>query len=57
MAANLAIFQPEVFACAIARTGAYNRTLTPFGFQNEERTLWQVGALCRNECARRELCV
>ncbi|KAF5827415.1 Alpha/Beta hydrolase protein [Dunaliella salina] len=42
MAANLAIFQPEVFACAIARTGAYNRTLTPFGFQNEERTLWQA---------------
>lgn len=24
------------------RTGAYNRTLTPFGFQSEERTLWQA---------------
>jgi hypothetical protein len=22
--------------------GAYNRTLTPFGFQSEERTLWQA---------------
>ena len=29
-------------AAGIARTGAYNRTLTPFGFQNEERTLWQA---------------
>ncbi len=25
-----------------ARSGAYNRTLTPFGFQAEERTLWQA---------------
>ncbi|KAG5514161.1 hypothetical protein RHGRI_035531 [Rhododendron griersonianum] len=28
--------------CGIARSGAYNRTLTPFGFQNEERTLWEA---------------
>ena len=33
---------PELFACGIAKSGAYNRTLTPFGFQAEERTLWQA---------------
>jgi hypothetical protein len=27
---------------AAAPAGAYNRTLTPFGFQSEERTLWQA---------------
>ncbi|KAJ9509690.1 hypothetical protein QJQ45_011313 [Haematococcus lacustris] len=42
MAANLVTHAPEVFAAGVARTGAFNRTLTPFGFQNEERTLWQV---------------
>ena len=26
----------------IARSGAYNRTLTPFGYQNEVRTLWEA---------------
>ena len=29
----------------IARSGAFNRTLTPFGFQNEKRTLWQAPEL------------
>ena len=33
MAANLLAHAPELFACGIARSGAYNRTLTPFGFQ------------------------
>jgi hypothetical protein len=33
---------PELFACGIAKSGAYNRTLTPFGFQAEERTIWQA---------------
>ena len=33
---------PELFACGVAKSGAYNRTLTPFGFQAEERTLWQA---------------
>lgn len=42
MAANLLAHAPDLFAAGIARTGAYNRTLTPFGFQNEERTLWQA---------------
>jgi dipeptidyl aminopeptidase/acylaminoacyl peptidase len=32
----------RLFAAGIARSGAYNRTLTPFGFQSEERTLWQA---------------
>ena len=27
---------------AVARSGAYNRTLTPFGFQSERRTLWEA---------------
>lgn len=31
-----------LFKAGIARSGAYNRTLTPFGFQNEERTYWQA---------------
>eukprot|EP00882_Tetradesmus_deserticola_P034370 GHRQ01039401.1.p1 GENE.GHRQ01039401.1~~GHRQ01039401.1.p1 ORF type:complete len:128 (-),score=34.79 GHRQ01039401.1:139-522(-) len=41
-AANLLAHCPELFAAGIARSGAYNRTLTPFGFQSEERTLWQA---------------
>lgn len=32
----------DLFAGGIARSGAYNRTLTPFGFQTEERTFWEV---------------
>ncbi|KAG9148926.1 hypothetical protein Leryth_024946 [Lithospermum erythrorhizon] len=42
MAANLLAHAPHLFCCGIARSGAYNRTLTPFGFQNEERTLWEA---------------
>ncbi|KAF8067166.1 hypothetical protein HT031_002213 [Scenedesmus sp. PABB004] len=42
MAANLLAHCPDLFAAGIARSGAYNRTLTPFGFQSEERTLWQA---------------
>ncbi|WP_333795885.1 alpha/beta hydrolase family protein [Rheinheimera sp.] len=33
------------FRCAIARSGAYNRSLTPLGFQGEKRTLWQAPEL------------
>ena len=33
MAANLVAHAPHLFACAIAQSGAYNRTLTPFSFQ------------------------
>ena len=42
MTANLLAHCGDLFACGIARSGAYNRTLTPFGFQAEERTLWQA---------------
>lgn len=42
MAAGLLAHAPNLFKCGIARSGAYNRTMTPFGFQAEERTLWQA---------------
>ncbi|MBC7371247.1 MAG: S9 family peptidase [Bdellovibrionaceae bacterium] len=32
----------KYFAAGIARSGAYNRTLTPFGFQGERRSLWEA---------------
>ncbi len=35
----------KLFAAGIARSGAYNRTLTPFGFQGETRTYWQAPEL------------
>lgn len=41
MTANL-LAHSDLFAAGIARSGAYNRTLTPFSFQAEERTLWQA---------------
>lgn len=41
MTANL-LAHSDLFACGIARSGAYNRTLTPFGFQAEERTFWEA---------------
>jgi len=41
MTANL-LAHCDLFAAGIARSGAYNRTLTPFGFQSERRTLWQA---------------
>lgn len=40
MTANL-LAHTNLFKGGIARSGAYNRTLTPFGFQNEDRTYWQ----------------
>ena len=40
MVANL-LAHSDLFRAGIARSGAYNRTLTPFGFQGEERTFWQ----------------
>lgn len=39
MTANL-LSHSDLFAAGIARSGAYNRTLTPFGFQSEERSYW-----------------
>ena len=41
MTANL-LAHSDLFRAGIARSGAYNRTLTPFGFQNEQRTFWEV---------------
>lgn len=44
MTANL-LAHTNLFKAGIARSGAYNRTLTPFGFQNEDRTYWQAPEL------------
>jgi dipeptidyl aminopeptidase/acylaminoacyl peptidase len=41
MTANL-LAHSDLFCAGIARSGAYNRTLTPFGFQSERRTLWEA---------------
>ncbi len=41
MTANL-LTHSDLFAAGIARSGAYNRTLTPFGFQSEERNYWEA---------------
>ncbi|MEO6683553.1 MAG: prolyl oligopeptidase family serine peptidase [Ginsengibacter sp.] len=41
MTANL-LAHTDLFAAGIARSGAYNRTLTPFGFQAESRTFWEA---------------
>jgi dipeptidyl aminopeptidase/acylaminoacyl peptidase len=41
MTANL-LAHSDIFRAGIARSGAYNRTLTPFGFQSERRTFWEA---------------
>lgn len=41
MTANF-LAHSDLFRAGIARSGAYNRTLTPFGFQNERRTFWEA---------------
>jgi dipeptidyl aminopeptidase/acylaminoacyl peptidase len=41
MTANL-LAHSTLFRAGIARSGAYNRTLTPFGFQNEDRPYWKA---------------
>jgi dipeptidyl aminopeptidase/acylaminoacyl peptidase len=41
MTANL-LAHTDLFKAGVARSGAYNRTLTPFGFQAERRTYWQA---------------
>ena len=47
MVANL-LTHSRLFNAGIALSGAYNRTLTPFGFQQERRTLWDVPVLYHN---------
>lgn len=44
MTANL-LAHSDIFRAGIARSGAYNRTLTPFGFQSERRTFWEAPEL------------
>ncbi|HSU27947.1 MAG TPA: prolyl oligopeptidase family serine peptidase, partial [Chitinophagaceae bacterium] len=44
MTANL-LAHTKLFRAGIARSGAYNRSLTPFGFQNEDRTYWEAPEL------------
>ncbi|WP_066225249.1 alpha/beta hydrolase family protein [Formosa haliotis] len=47
MTANL-LSHSNLFAAGIARSGAYNRTLTPFGFQSEERNYWDAPEIYYN---------
>ncbi len=47
MTANL-LAHCDLFKAGIARSGAYNRTLTPFGFQSERRTFWKAKELYLN---------
>ena len=47
MTANL-LSHSNLFAAGIARSGAYNRTLTPFGFQSEERSYWEAPQIYYN---------
>lgn len=47
MTANL-LSHSNLFAAGIARSGAYNRTLTPFGFQAEERNYWEAPEIYYN---------
>jgi dipeptidyl aminopeptidase/acylaminoacyl peptidase len=47
MTANL-LAHSDIFRAGLARSGAYNRTLTPFGFQNERRTFWEVPQIYGN---------
>ena len=47
MTANL-LAHGRLFRAGAARSGAYNRTLTPFGFQNEQRTFWEVPEIYGN---------
>ncbi|HYF02685.1 MAG TPA: prolyl oligopeptidase family serine peptidase [Patescibacteria group bacterium] len=47
MTANL-LAHSDLFAAGIARSGAYNRTLTPFGFQSERRSYWEAMEIYHN---------
>lgn len=47
MTANL-LAHSDIFRAGIARSGAYNRTLTPFGFQSERRTFWEAPEVYMN---------
>ena len=51
MTANL-LAHSDLFKAGIARSGAYNRTLTPFGFQSERRTFWEAPEMCISKSRR-----
>ncbi|MBK8700022.1 MAG: S9 family peptidase [Saprospiraceae bacterium] len=44
---SILLTHTRLFSAGIARSGAYNRTLTPFGFQSEERNYWQAKEVYR----------
>ena len=50
MTANL-LAHSDLFRAGVARSGAYNRTLTPFGFQSERRTLWEAPEMYHEDLA------
>jgi dipeptidyl aminopeptidase/acylaminoacyl peptidase len=41
MTANL-VAHSDMFRAGVATSGSYNKTLTPFGFQNERRSVWEA---------------
>ena len=41
MTANL-VAHSDLFRAGVATSGSYNKTLTPFGFQNERRSVWEA---------------
>lgn len=47
MTANL-IAHTELFRAGVATSGSYNKTLTPFGFQSERRSVWEAPEVYRN---------
>ncbi len=47
MTANL-LAHCDLFRAGVARSGAYNRTLTPFGFQSERRPFWEAQDIYMN---------
>lgn len=46
MTANL-VAHSDLFRAGVATSGSYNKTLTPFGFQNERRSLWEAPEVYR----------
>jgi len=47
MTANL-LAHSNLFRAGVATSGSYNKTLTPFGFQNEQRSVWEAPDVYRN---------
>ncbi|HJW73136.1 MAG TPA: prolyl oligopeptidase family serine peptidase [Geothrix sp.] len=47
MTANL-VAHSDLFRAGVATSGSYNKTLTPFGFQSERRSVWEAPEVYRN---------